>query len=96
MSGWATTKSSVVVFPASISVAFGVREELPALLPDHAGLWVAYAGAQQLGFGKTKTELYQKLLAQGRKRGEFIVRCVEEAELDDEEHMATPFDADEF
>jgi tRNA A-37 threonylcarbamoyl transferase component Bud32 len=53
------------------------RRDLPELLRKQPGLWVAYAGNRQLGFAPTKTELYQKCLAQGLDRSEFIVRCIE-------------------
>jgi hypothetical protein len=53
------------------------RRDLPELLQKKPGAWVAYAGARQLGFGKTQTELYQRCFAQGLQRGKFIVRCIE-------------------
>jgi hypothetical protein len=40
------------------------------------GQWVAYHGGQQIGFGKTKTQLYQQCLRQGLKIDEFVVRCI--------------------
>jgi hypothetical protein len=53
------------------------HRDLPELLQTKPGAWVAYAGARRLGFGKTKTELYQRCFAQGLQRGKFIVRRVE-------------------
>lgn len=50
---------------------------LPQLLQEHAGEWVAYQGTRQIGFGKTKTELYQRCFALGLQRGEFVVRRVQ-------------------
>ena len=53
------------------------RRDLPRLLAERAGQWVAYQGDQQIGFGATKTELYQECLRQGIKRDQFLVRSVE-------------------
>ena len=53
------------------------RRELPSLLKDHYGEWVAYHGDRRLGFNRSKTQLYQECLRQGLKRGEFLVECVE-------------------
>ena len=55
--------------------AFG--EALPQLLRERAGQWVAYHAGRQLGFAETKTELYQRCLAAGLRRGEFIVRLIQ-------------------
>jgi hypothetical protein len=50
---------------------------LPQLLQERPGQWVAYQGDQLLGFAQTDTELYQKCLKQGCKRGEFLIRSIE-------------------
>jgi hypothetical protein len=51
--------------------------DLPELAKTHRGLWVAYTGDRRVGFGKDSTELYQRCLAQGLKRGDFLVQKVE-------------------
>jgi hypothetical protein len=55
------------------------RRDLPELLKNRTATqpWVAYHGNRRIGFGKTKTELFQDCLRQGLRRGEFIVRCIE-------------------
>jgi len=53
------------------------RRDLPELLGQRAGQWVAYQGDNQIGFAPTKTELYQECLGRGLKRGEFLVRSIE-------------------
>ena len=53
------------------------RRDLPRLLAERPGQWVAYRGEEQIGFGATKTELYQECLRRGLKRDEFLVRSVE-------------------
>ena len=60
------------------------RRDLPRLLETHYGKWVAYHGDAQLGFGKTETGLYEKCLARGMKRDEFLV-CSIEPEIPDDE-----------
>jgi hypothetical protein len=59
--------------------------DLPELLRTHENKWVAYRGSQRIGFGKTKTELYQRCLNDGIPENELLVRCVEPFE--DEEFM---------
>ncbi len=76
-----------VEIPRAISSAQAAfRRDLPKLLTERQGEWVAYSGDRCLGFGPTKTELYQDCLAQGFRRGEFLVELIEpeppaEAEL---------------
>ena len=53
------------------------RRDLPRLLAERPGQWVAYRGEEQIGFGATKTELYQQCLRRGLKRDELLVRSVE-------------------
>jgi hypothetical protein len=54
--------------------------DLPELLGmrDRRRQWVAYHGDERVGFGKTKTDLYQDCLRQGLQRGEFVVRSIEQ------------------
>lgn len=54
------------------------KQELPGLLDEHEGKWVAYSGKRRIGIADDKTELYRKCLALGIPRGEFIVHAVEE------------------
>jgi hypothetical protein len=51
------------------------ERDLPQLLRERPGQWVAYLGDKPLGFAKTKEELYQRYLSQGYE--EFFVRCIE-------------------
>lgn len=50
---------------------------LPQLLKEHSGEWVAYRGEHQVGFARTKTELYQRCFILGLRRGEFVVRRIQ-------------------
>jgi hypothetical protein len=55
------------------------QREYPQLVKDHFGQWVAYRGEYRLGFGKTKTALYQECGNRGIRREEILVCCVEPA-----------------
>ncbi len=68
------------------------RRDLPGLLQmkKRLGQWVAYHGDQQIGFSKTKMQLYQQCLRQELKIDEFVVMCVAPDlpdEIDPEELM---------
>ena len=51
--------------------------DLPRLLEEQPRQWVAYHGNQQVGFAKTRAELYQACLGRGLKREEFLVCSIE-------------------
>jgi hypothetical protein len=53
------------------------RRDLPQLLSERPGQWVAYHGHQQIGFGPTKQQLYQECLSRGLQRDEFLVLSIE-------------------
>jgi len=53
------------------------QRDWPQLAQGHYGEWVAYHGDQQLGIGRTQTELYQACFQRGLKRGEFHVFGIE-------------------
>lgn len=52
------------------------RRDLPRLLKERPGQWVAYSGDRVLGYGSTKTAVYQECLRQGHERGTFVVRLI--------------------
>ena len=51
--------------------------DLPQLLHERPRQWVAYHGDEQLGFAKTRAELYQACLGQGLNREDFLVCSIE-------------------
>jgi hypothetical protein len=53
------------------------RRDLPTLLTNHPGQWVAYHGQRQVAVGHNKTELVQQCLSAGLGRGEFLVLRIE-------------------
>ncbi len=48
--------------------------DLPQLLHERFGQWVAYYGSRRLGFGKTKTALCDDCIRQGYE--EFLIRRI--------------------
>jgi hypothetical protein len=63
------------------------RRDLPQLLLERRGQWVAYEGERVIGFATTKTELYQRCAREGYTA--FLVRHVER--YPDEEFLG-PFE----
>jgi hypothetical protein len=51
--------------------------ELPELLKQHHGQWVAYHGDQRLGFSRSKAKLIKECLRRGVPDEEFGVFLVE-------------------
>ncbi len=52
------------------------HRDLPQLLQERPGQWVAYSGDRRLGFGRTKTQLYQECVGGGLAPGQFLVRLI--------------------
>jgi hypothetical protein len=57
--------------------------DLPQFLRDRPGQWVAYHGDKPLGFGATKTALYQECLRQGYIDEEVLVRRIQPSVAED-------------
>jgi hypothetical protein len=53
------------------------ERDLAGLLQTHYRQWVAYRGDEQLGFGRSETELYECCLRHGWNPHEFVVRSIE-------------------
>jgi hypothetical protein len=51
--------------------------DLPGLLSDHAGQWVAYAANRQIGIHASKRSLYRQCIAAGHSDGEFLICGIE-------------------
>src|SRR5262245_21609568 len=52
------------------------RRDLPRLLKERPGQWVSYSGDLVLGYGSTKTAVYQECLRRGHEQGTFVVRLI--------------------
>ena len=57
-------------------------QDLPQLLQERPRQWVAYHGGRRLGFGRTRTELWQECLRQGFRPDEFMIRSIEPEDPD--------------
>lgn len=64
--------------PMAARCIAAIRRDLPDMLRSHRGWWVAYHGDTRIGFGRTKTELYEACLRRGLAPDEFIVCGVED------------------
>jgi hypothetical protein len=69
------TKPAIPEIIREAQTAF--RLALPELWQQRPGQWVAYHGAEQIGFSTSKRSLYEVCFRRGLKRGEFVVRRIE-------------------
>ncbi len=53
------------------------RRDLPRLMAERPGQWVAYHGDKLIGFAKTPPDLYQELDRRGLDGREYVVYCIE-------------------
>src|SRR5690242_9857546 len=53
------------------------QRELPQLLQERPGQWVAYHGAQRIGFAARKQEMDQVCRERGFDLDETLVECIE-------------------
>jgi hypothetical protein len=78
----APSEPRVAIAPAMLRSQQAFWRDLPELLKlkSKTRQWVAYHGDERVGFGKTKTEVYQECLRRGLQRGDFYVGKIEEEE----------------
>jgi len=63
--------STIAPMVAKSQEAF--HRDLPELLKNRYGQWVAYQGNERVGFGRTQLELYRECLRRGLKDEDFVV-----------------------
>ncbi len=66
------------------------KRDLPRLLEQHRGQWVAYSGLECLGIAKDFRKLYKIAERKGLKIDEFVIREIESwdpDEVDPEEYV---------
>jgi hypothetical protein len=63
------------------------RRDLPEMLKTRRGWWVAYHGGERIGFGRSKTDLYEECFRRGLTRDDFVVCGVEESTFDPDEEI---------
>jgi hypothetical protein len=68
------------------------RRDLPEMLKEHRGRWVAYHGDERIAFGQRETPLYQECLRRGFARDEFMVCVVEPDAFDPDEEVEATLD----
>ena len=47
--------------------------DLPGLLHEHCGEWVAYHGEERVGFAPTRVQLYEECFRRGFQEDEFYI-----------------------
>ena len=57
------------------------RRDLPELLKERSGQWVAYHGDTQIGFADSDATLCQQCLDRGLTWDQFVVRSIEPEDL---------------
>jgi hypothetical protein len=73
---WTEEELMAEVHPKIREALEAFRRDLPEMMKGHHKQWVAYYGANRLGFGD-KTELYQRYQAQGYDPEELFITTVE-------------------
>ncbi len=71
--------STIAPMVAKSQAAF--RRDLPELLKERSGQWVAYHGDTQIGFADSDATLCQQCLARGLTWDQFVVRSIEPEDL---------------
>ena len=66
--------------------------DLPELLKDRLGWWVAYHGDQRVGFARKEIDLYEECFRRGLTDEQFVVRCVMPGEPDEEVELGYSWD----
>jgi hypothetical protein len=70
------------------------KRDLPRLLQERPGQWVAYSGDECLGFGRRQIDLIKLCERRGLKDDEYVVLLVEPwdpDDLDPEEYLKEPW-----
>jgi hypothetical protein len=65
--------------------------DLPCLLQERPGQWVAYHGNEQIGFAATSTELYERCRSKGIAEDDLVVLRIE---VETPEEKIPPFAVD--
>jgi hypothetical protein len=65
--------------------------DLPELLRDRQGWWVAYHGDERIGFGKSQRKLYHECLRRGLTDDQFLVTGILPDAADESAELVTPW-----
>jgi hypothetical protein len=78
---WDAEVTGVVFGPQATDLGkravLAFRRDLPQLLKEKPGQWVAYHGDQRVGFARTAIELYKECARLGLPDDDFIVHPIE-------------------
>jgi hypothetical protein len=74
--GWYAELIAGGVSPLMARAQVRHRRDLPELLKEHPGRWVAYFGDERIALGETKRQLVEKCVQLGLKDDEFLVRAI--------------------
>jgi hypothetical protein len=77
--------------PVAVEGEKAFARDLPRLLKERPGQWVAYHGERRLGFATTSTALYEQCLSEGVPEDDLVVHRIE-PETPDEK--IPPFEVD--
>ena len=78
------------VLPLIAQTEAAFYRDLPEILKERCGVWVAYHGDERIGFAQTAQELYDRCEQRGLKSGQFIVFFADEAALYDQMEIEIP------
>jgi hypothetical protein len=65
--------------------------DLPELLKERHGWWVAYHGDERIGFGRSQRKLYQECLRRGLTDDQFLVTGILPDAADESAEILTPW-----
>jgi hypothetical protein len=71
------SEEPIVIPPRIVEAQLAFRRDLPQLLHERPGQWVAYHGGQRIGFGRSGRELYEECHRRGLDENEYVVVCIE-------------------
>jgi hypothetical protein len=57
--------------------------DLRELVKDHKGWWAVYSGDRRVGITRTSRQAFELAAKEGLGRGEFLIRLIDAADLDD-------------
>ena len=72
----ATGEYDLTIAPMIAKSQAAFRRDLPQLLGERYGQWVAYHGDERISFGGSQFELYDECIRRGLRDDEFVVRVV--------------------
>jgi hypothetical protein len=63
------------------------RRDLPGLLKEHRGQYIAYHGQERIGIASSQISLYDECFRRGLSRDDFVVCGIDEGVFDPDEEI---------